>query len=77
MAFRIARHLALTSRANGIPCRGINVLMLWSAALDKGYASRASFRTAAETSAPKKRPSRTPDREGGPSPECQPAPVRA
>jgi antirestriction protein ArdC len=32
---RITRPL----RANGIPYRGINVLMLWSAALDKGYAA--------------------------------------
>jgi antirestriction protein ArdC len=34
-AGRITRPL----RANGIPYQGINVLMLWSAALDKGYAA--------------------------------------
>jgi antirestriction protein ArdC len=26
-------------RGNGIPYRGINVVMLWSAAMDKGYAA--------------------------------------
>jgi antirestriction protein ArdC len=34
-AGRITRPL----RANGIPYQGVNVLMLWSAALDKGYAA--------------------------------------
>jgi antirestriction protein ArdC len=34
-AGRITRPL----RGNGIPYRGINVLMLWSAAMDKGYAA--------------------------------------
>jgi antirestriction protein ArdC len=34
-AGRITRPL----RANGIPYQGINVLMLWSAAMDKGYAA--------------------------------------
>jgi antirestriction protein ArdC len=34
-AGRIKRPL----RGNGIPCRGINVLMLWSAAMEKGYAA--------------------------------------
>ena len=34
-AGRITRPL----RANGIPYRGINVLMLWSAAMDNGYAA--------------------------------------
>jgi antirestriction protein ArdC len=34
-AGRITRPL----RANGIPYRGINVLMLWSAAMEKGYAA--------------------------------------
>jgi antirestriction protein ArdC len=32
---RIARPL----RGNGVPYQGINVLMLWSAAMDKGFAS--------------------------------------
>src|SRR5712672_3643022 len=34
-AGRITRPL----RGNGIPYQGINVLMLWSAAMDKGYAA--------------------------------------
>jgi antirestriction protein ArdC len=34
-AGRIARPL----RGNGIPYKGINVLMLWSAAMEKGYAA--------------------------------------
>ena len=34
-AGRITRPL----RGNGVPYRGINVLMLWSAAMDKGYAA--------------------------------------
>lgn len=34
-AGRITRPL----RANGIPYRGINVVMLWSAAMEKGYAA--------------------------------------
>jgi antirestriction protein ArdC len=34
-AGRIVRPL----RANGIPYQGINVLMLWSEAIEKGYAS--------------------------------------
>ena len=34
-AGRIVRPL----RANGIPYRGINVLMLWSEAMDKGFAA--------------------------------------
>lgn len=34
-AWRITRPL----RGNGIPYRGINVLMLWSAAMEKGYAA--------------------------------------
>jgi antirestriction protein ArdC len=32
---RITRSL----RGNGIPYQGINVLMLWSAAMEKGYAA--------------------------------------
>jgi antirestriction protein ArdC len=36
-ACRRAHHAAL--RGNGIPYQGINVLMLWSAAIDKGYAA--------------------------------------
>jgi antirestriction protein ArdC len=32
-----AHHAAL--RGNGIPYKGINVLMLWSAAMEKGYAA--------------------------------------
>src|SRR5215471_9805264 len=34
-AGRITRPL----RANGVPYRGINVVMLWSAAMEKGYAA--------------------------------------
>ncbi len=34
-AGRITRPL----RANGIPYRGINIIMLWSAAMEKGYAA--------------------------------------
>jgi antirestriction protein ArdC len=37
-AGRIARPL----RGNGIPYKGINVLMLWSASMEKGYAAPMS-----------------------------------
>src|SRR5580658_7598687 len=45
-AGRITRPL----RGNGIPYQGINVLMLWSAAIEKGYASPIwmTFRQAKE-----------------------------
>src|SRR5713226_6338671 len=48
-AGRITRPL----RGNGIPYRGINVLMLWSAALEKGYAAPVwmTFRQASELKA--------------------------
>src|ERR1700687_1488103 len=48
-AGRIARPL----RGNGIPYRGINVLMLWSAAMEKGYAAPVwmTFRQASELKA--------------------------
>ena len=36
-AFR--QSLTRPLRGNGIPCKGINVLMLWSAAMEKGYAA--------------------------------------
>jgi antirestriction protein ArdC len=35
-----ATRVALPLRHNGIPYRGINVLLLWSEAIDKGYASQ-------------------------------------
>jgi antirestriction protein ArdC len=43
----------LPLRGNGIPYRGINVLMLWSAALEKGYAAPVwmTFRQASELKA--------------------------
>jgi antirestriction protein ArdC len=46
---RITRPL----RGNGIPYQGINVLMLWSAAMDKGYASSTwmTFKQALELKA--------------------------
>lgn len=34
-----AGRISLPLRANGIPYRGINILMLWSQAIEKGYAS--------------------------------------
>jgi antirestriction protein ArdC len=34
-----AGRITLPLRGNGVPYRGINVLMLWSAAMDRGYAS--------------------------------------
>lgn len=34
---------ALPLRANGTPYRGINVLILWSAALEQGYAARSWY----------------------------------
>ena len=34
-----AGSISLPLRHNGVPYRGINILMLWSEALDKGYAS--------------------------------------
>src|ERR1700737_4234381 len=45
-AGRITRPL----RGNGIPYKGINVLMLWSAAMDKGYAAPVwmTFKQASE-----------------------------
>lgn len=48
-AGRITRPL----RRNGTPYRGINVLMLWSAALEKGYAAPVwmTFRQASELKA--------------------------
>jgi antirestriction protein ArdC len=48
-AGRITRPL----RGNGIPYRGINVLMLWSAAMEKGYAAPIwlTFRQALELGA--------------------------
>jgi antirestriction protein ArdC len=48
-AGRIVRPL----RGNGVPYRGINVLMLWSAALDKGYGAPIwlTFRQATELNA--------------------------
>jgi hypothetical protein len=48
-AGRITRPL----RGNGIPYKGINVLMLWSAAMDKGYAAPVwmTFRQASELKA--------------------------
>jgi antirestriction protein ArdC len=48
-AGRITRPL----RGNGVPYRGINVLMLWSAAMDKGYAAPTwmTFKQATELKA--------------------------
>jgi antirestriction protein ArdC len=48
-AGRITRPL----RGNGIPYKGINVLMLWSAAMDKGYAAPVwmTFKQASELKA--------------------------
>lgn len=48
-AGRITRPL----RGNGVPYRGINVLMLWSASLDKGYAAPIwmTFKQASELNA--------------------------
>jgi antirestriction protein ArdC len=40
-------------RGNGIPYQGINVLMLWSEAIEKGYANRATGCTT-EARAPRK-----------------------
>jgi antirestriction protein ArdC len=42
-----------TLRANGIPYNGINVLMLWSAAIERGYAAPIwmTYRQAAELKA--------------------------
>jgi len=34
-----AGRISLPLRANGVPYRGINILMLWSQAMEKGYAS--------------------------------------
>lgn len=48
-----AGHITRPLRANGIPYRGINVVMLWSAAMEKGYAAPIwiTFRQAKELGA--------------------------
>lgn len=48
-----AGRIALPLRANGVPYRGINILMLWSQAIEKGYASPhwMTFRQAKELGA--------------------------
>ena len=48
-AGRITRPLP----GNGIPCKGINVLMLWSASMEKGYAAPIwmTFKQASELKA--------------------------
>ena len=50
-ARRRAHHAPL--HGNGIPYKGINVLMLWSAAMEKGYAAPAwmTYRQASELKA--------------------------
>lgn len=46
-AGRITRPL----RGNGFPYQGINVLMLWSAGIEKGYAAPMTFKQASELKA--------------------------
>jgi antirestriction protein ArdC len=49
----VARRITRPLRGNGIPYKGINVLMLWSAALEKGYAAPVwmTFKQASELKA--------------------------
>jgi antirestriction protein ArdC len=52
-AGRITRPL----RGNGVPYQGINVLMLWSAAIEKGYTAPIwmTFKTGIESACPQGR----------------------
>jgi hypothetical protein len=52
-AEQAAGHITRPLRGNGTPYRGINVLVLWSSAIDSGYAARIwmNYRQAAELKA--------------------------